>query len=220
MAGGLQPYGGGKVPRRKSDLYPTHPSAPEAFHAVEAGRMRAWGDTVFEPACGPGLLARVFEAHGFGVVASDLFPYGYGEAGRDFLDCHQAPCAVLVTNPPYGPLAEAFIRHAVLTLRIPYVAMLLKATYWHAGSRRDLFAARPPSVIYPLGWRLHWDGRGRPVQEFAWNVWDVARRPRGMFANYAQALPRPTDWPDVGFDEWLRGAGLSVGLEDVEEGGE
>lgn len=197
---GLQPYGGGKVPRRKSDLHPTHPSAPEAFARIEAGRMRAWDDVVFEPACDPGLLARVFEIHGFRVLASDLLAYGYGEAGRDFLDCRVAPCKVLVTNPPYGKLAEAFI--------------------WHASSRRDLFAACPPSVIYPLSWRLHWDGRGRPVQEFAWNVWDASRRPKGVLANYAHALPRPDSWPDVGFDEWLHSSGLSVGLEDVDGGEE
>lgn len=218
MTAGLQPYGGGKVPRRKSDLYPTHPAAAEAFLAVELGHMLPWSDTMWEPACGPGLLARVFEARGMRVFGSDLHPYGYGQAGVDFVTTVRAPYPVIVTNPPYGDLAEAFIRHAVQTLRVPYVAMLLKATYWHAGSRRQLFADCPPSAIYPLGFRLHWDGRGRPVQEFAWNVWDVARRPKGLLSAYMPALPRPTEWPDVGWDEWMLAAGLSVGLEDM--GGE
>lgn len=215
---GLRPFGGGKVPRRPADLYPTEPPAVEAFLRVEAGRMLAWDSAVFEPACGPGMVAKVLEARGFLVHATDLHHHGYGVPGCDFLDCAAAPCRVLVTNPPFGELAEAFARHAVITLGVPYVALLLKSTYFHADCRRALYLSHPPSMVYPLGWRLNWDLRGSPVEEHSWFVWDAARRWRDGCARYAPALPRPQSCPEVGYGDWLRAARLAAGLAGAEDG--
>jgi hypothetical protein len=40
---------------------------------------------IWEPCCGDGAMARVLEAHGHHVVATDLVDRGYGETGRGFL---------------------------------------------------------------------------------------------------------------------------------------
>ncbi len=199
---GLQPFGGGQVARRPADLYPTEPAGTEAFLRVEGALLRKRFGTVWEPACGPGFMARVMECHGLQVVASDLNDWGYGRPGVDFLATRWARAQAVVTNPPYGELAEAFVRHAVLGLRLPYVALLLKSDFWHAGGRAPLFEAAPPALIYPLGFRLHWDGRGRPVQTHSWMVWD-AERP--AIARTMPALPKPDRWPDVGFEAFCKG---------------
>lgn len=202
MKSGLQPYGGGKVRRRGADLYPTEPAGTEAFIRAEADFIRVHDLTICEPACGPGFMAKVLMAHGFAVIASDLHDHDFGEAGLDFTRAVAARSPVLVTNPPYGPLAARFIVHAIEVLGFAYVALLLKSDFWHAGKRRALFERLPPSVIHPVGFRLHWDGRGRPVQTHSWNVWDI-RRP--ALALTMPALIRPLSCPDVGFDAWVRG---------------
>ncbi len=200
---GLQPFGGGRVKRRAGDLYPTYPSATEALIRIEGSRLRGMSSVIWEPAVGPGMIARVLAAHGFAVLASDLDPAHTGES-VDFLAQRVAPPGnpPIVTNPPYA-LAPGFIAHAVGRLDLTYVALLLKSTFWHAASRADLFRRHPPQRIHPLGWRLDWDGRGSPPEEHCWMVWDAGAA--NHFPTYLPALPKPDAWPEVGWDAWVRG---------------
>jgi hypothetical protein len=105
-----------------------------------------------------------------------LINRGYGIGEVDFINSPppSSDITAIVTNPPFN-LAEQFIRHAILDLQIPYCALLLKATYWHAKSRISLFKECPPAVIYPLTWRLDFMNRGRPTMECSWIVWDRSR---------------------------------------------
>ena len=57
-------------------------------------------------------------------VGTDLVDRGYGFGGVDFLQVASRPADALVTNPPFGKLVTAFIKHA-LNLDVPYIAMLL-----------------------------------------------------------------------------------------------
>lgn len=134
----------------------------------------------YEPACGEGHICRVLEARLPGrVFASDLADRGYGRTGVDFIKTGWPRGArrkrtVVITNPPYERhLCPAFIRHALEVLKARKVAMLLKATYWHADERQALFADHPPAAIYPLTWRLDFTGAGSPALETAWMVWDA-----------------------------------------------
>ncbi|MCA3254949.1 hypothetical protein [Bradyrhizobium sp.] len=158
---------------RSSDFYPTPPCAIDAFLAAELQWLE--GETVWEPACGDGAIARKMTAAGLEVLGTDLVDRGYGKGGRDFLaETHLNGCRRIVTNPPFG-IAEAFIRHALLRLDVPYLALLLKATYWHAATRAPLFAARPPAVIYALTWRPDFLKKGAPTMDVVWCVWDCQR---------------------------------------------
>lgn len=212
---GLMPFGGGCVPRRNHECYPTHPAAVVALMRAEAACLSPLAGPVWEPAAGPMMIARTLAAAGFDVVASDLHEYeppartqGWARDraafGVDFLSA-AVPAGVrrVVTNPPYDA-AAAWVRRGVEELRIPYVAMLLKATFWHAGSRRAGEGLPAAARIYPLGWRLDWKGRGSPPEEHAWMVWDASAPPLAG-ALYMANLARPESWPDTGYDDWMRG---------------
>lgn len=96
----------GAYARAPADFYPTAEPLAEPLPELEA-----LGDRVWEPACGDGRLARVLEAAGIRVVATDLLAWGYGLEGRDFLRARRLLAPVIVTNPPFSLWAE-FAEHA------------------------------------------------------------------------------------------------------------
>lgn len=178
---------GGNGKRPENDFYPTPPEPVIALLEAEWSMLRAHsGGRVWEPACGDGAIARVLEGHGFEVAGSDLVGRGYGRL-LDFLQAKKALAPAIVTNPPYGSrLPEKFLRHA-MTLKVGYVALLLKATYWHAAERLPLFGAHPPAAVYPLSWRVDFLGRGAPTMDVTWFVWRSHQPGHTAF----RPLPRP-----------------------------
>ena len=178
----------GTLAARGDDLYETPPEAVRALLAAEDLPAGIW-----EPACGPGAIARVLRAAGHRVVATDLVAtdlVDYGspdqDAARiDFLFERSAPAGVetIVTNPPFK-LAEEFAEHA---LRLcPRVIMLARLAF--------LEAERPTGVLddgrlarvlvfkerLPMMHRHGWEGpriKGGAMA-FAWFVWDRPPRRR------------------------------------------
>jgi hypothetical protein len=159
MAGGNPREG-----RQPRDFYGTPAEVTKALLVSE------WiQGPVLEPACGDGAMAKVFEEAGHTVTASDIEPLGYG-VKRDFFSISQIdPETIIVTNPPFN-LAEKFIEHG-LSLKPKKLALVLKASYWHAKSRLELFERTRPAVIYPLTWRPDFLDKGRPTMEVCWTVW-------------------------------------------------
>lgn len=183
---GAMMAGGDAGKRRAHDLYDTPWEATEALYQAEYTCFAAHGHA-WDPACGNGALLDVLDRHGVATIGSDLIPRGVGLPGvRDFLRAPILIAPMIVTNPPFR-LAKDFIEHAI-GLRAPYLALLLKATFFHAGSRRDLFARHRPARIHPLSWRLDFNGGGAPTMECAWFVWDE-RHEGGCV--YSDPLPRP-----------------------------
>lgn len=133
--------------RNEADFYPTPPECTEALLSVTDGLFigRVW-----EPACGDGAISKVLLSAGLNPHSTDLRHSGYGQGGVDFLATRDEDISGIITNPPFN-LAEAFIRHAC-SFGVP-VAMLLKATYWHAASRRALFLETGPTAVFPMLWR-------------------------------------------------------------------
>lgn len=192
MLAGSGLYGDEGAGRREGDFYPTPYDATRALirslTTPGAGPVY-WGDFAewdwWEGACGEGHICRVLEERGVNrIFATDLADRGYGVPGVDFTTAPWPKGARkrktgIITNPPYERhLCPAFIRHAVVTLKARRVAMLLKATYWHAAERQGLFNECRPAGIYPLTWRLDFTGGGSPAMETAWMVWD-ADAPKG-----------------------------------------
>jgi len=159
----------GKTARRELDFYPT----PENVTVALLDFLQTLGlpeGKIWEPACGNGAMVQVFEKYGYPVKATDI------SSGSDYLEtgCETGITAI-ITNPPFNR-AEEFIRKAIK--EAPLVAMLLKAQYWHAAARVELFRQHPPAFVLPLTWRPDFlehtrekGQRGSPTMEVLWTVW-------------------------------------------------
>ena len=174
---------GGNGKRRENDFYETPVEATIALvHAVR----QFMGPTIHEPACGRGKLARVLEAEGFDVIGTDLMDRGYGHGGIDFLT-NPLLADTVITNPPFKH-AAAFIECA-LRQKPRFLALLLKATFWHADERYELYSQNIPQLTMPLTWRLDFTDQKRPTMECAWFVWCPEIEPSPPIP-----LRRPKTW--------------------------
>lgn len=152
---------------------------------------------VWEPCCGDGAMAKVLEAHGHRVVASDIDARGFGTPGLDFLAARAVPggCRAIVTNPPYGesgtqpgqsrsPVAMlTFLRHALaLTASVQGQLALLVRLQWIAGQRAAaIMSAAPFAAVIVLRQRIRWFDQGAQTNHaqhhHAWVVFDHAHPP-------------------------------------------
>ena len=73
--------------RQHHDFYATSPKAVEQLLALEV-----FAPNILEPCCGQGHIAKVLGKHGYKVTAQDLYDYGYGRPGVDFLKIPPPPC--------------------------------------------------------------------------------------------------------------------------------
>lgn len=182
--------GTGKV--REHELYSTPPEATQALldrYGVTLRRRKVW-----ECAVGEWVMADVLTAGGCAVVGTDL--NSHGREGQGGVMFQTAPWPegmseedAVVSNPPFSQ-AEAFIVHAVVDLGASFVALLLKASYFHAGERLALFERCPPTAVHPLGWRLDFTGEGSPAMEMSWYVWTVGGPAFGRTIYEPMARPR------------------------------
>lgn len=174
---------GGGGTRRANDFYPT---PPEAVDALLESRWAPRKGKVWEPACGDGAIARILSMAGWDVIATDLVDRGFGYKA-DFLTATGPAALQICTNPPFA-LAEQFIRHG-FALGVQYQAHLLKAQFWNAASRLQLFKDHQPQAVLPLTWRLDFTGGGAPTMDCAWVVWDGTGAATTMF----EPLARPVN---------------------------
>jgi hypothetical protein len=156
--------------RPKGDFYPTPPSATEALLQVEEFKGAIW-----EPACGDGAMSRVLEAAGYSVSSSDLYDWGYGQTGKDFLGVIDRVDNI-VTNPPYK-LALPFVKHALDCARYK-VALLLKLVFLEGVGRRSFFECSPPARIWVFSKRLTirkegLESKNSGMIAYAWFIWEI-----------------------------------------------
>jgi hypothetical protein len=164
--------GAGERKREAFDYYPTPPEATRALLRVEGDRLRDIGMSIWEPCGRGGAILRELEAAGFKTVGSDIVP-DLAENVRelDVLRAEKALAPVAITNPPFN-IAAQIIVHLLGKLELEYMALLLKATYWHAAERTELFQTYRPARIYALTWRPDFLGQGAPTMDCVWCVWD------------------------------------------------
>lgn len=182
--------------RNDADFYPTPPENVDCLHLFEPLDGTVW----WEPACGEGHISkRVEELTGRMILSTDLHFRHYGNGGADFLTMEEAPDGItgIITNPPYGDLAEAFIRKA-LELMKPVngrVAMFLRNEYDCGKGRRDLFANYPFAHKIIVTKRPRWieGSTGSPRHSYAWYVWDFSNpQGQGAYISYVHPEDCPT----------------------------
>jgi hypothetical protein len=208
-------------PRQADEEYNTPPWVAVPIAMWLAGQAVR---SIWEPAPGRGQLGRALVACGFSVI----------ETRSDFLDtgtCWPSDRDALVTNPPYGKrgeLAEQFIRHAVLGLRAPIAAFLLRVDYDSAKTRRDIFGDCPffAGKIVLLD-RIVWferEGAAGPSENHAWFIWSrfgatySKGRPWTIYGGKPdEDRPRKVDHTDPRRDRRRRpGRGVASAARDPE----
>jgi hypothetical protein len=113
------------------------------------------------------------------VIASDIFPYGYGGVG-DFLipgmfDWEADPIHWVITNPPFR-LAEQFIERA-LSIATVGVAVIVRTSFLEGVGRYEkLFSKNPPAIVAQFSERVPMvKGRltatGSTATSYCWLVW-------------------------------------------------
>lgn len=166
--------------REKHDFYPTPPEPTEAFLRAEGERLAQFPD-IWEPAVGDGAMAKVMRAHGYRVHASDLIDRGCSALIRDFYNFDQPMSRAIVTNPPFQECnwksgKGRWIYHAIETLGVEYMALLLNWNWPAAAGLGGLWAKHPPARVYLMRWKVDFTGDGSPPQLNGWFVWDKAAR--------------------------------------------
>lgn len=185
--------GGAAEDRQKDDFYPTPRACTLALLKVEREHLQraSWGGKIWEPACGDGAISKVLIEAGLRVVSTDLVDRGYGDMRADFFSFRGPLGNAIITNPPFA-IAEAFIRKS-RELKVDYLALLLKSTYWHAAERFSLYNAYKPAAVYPLTWRPDFLGLGAPTMESAWMVWRSYSDGRCAGETIFRPLPKPIE---------------------------
>jgi hypothetical protein len=175
--------GGNPDPKRgrsEDDFYPTPDDVTVAL-------MNRWGADhirgryVLEPCAGDGAMSHTLARCGaLSVTSSDIAPRPMAEwrvkriHTADVFSMTRWPpyLHACVTNPPFF-LAARMIPH-ILGLEAgppPFLALVLKATFWHAIRRYKLFRQHPPTAVHPLLWRPDFLKLGAPTMEVMWCVW-------------------------------------------------
>ncbi|MDM9619096.1 hypothetical protein [Rhizobium sp. S96] len=170
---------------RGDQLYETPAEATRTLLALES-----FSATVKEPAVGRGAILRVMENAGYDAVISDLrdreVSTRHGELQQvgDFLLSEPGDTVGMdiVTNPPYGDVANAFLAHALRVHRPRKMAALLNLNFmcgFEDPDRLFVMQENPPSRVYvfsrrlPMMHRDGWDGpKASSQMNTAWFVWE------------------------------------------------
>ncbi|MCH6203874.1 hypothetical protein L3V16_08460 [Brucella ciceri] len=162
--------------REKDDFYPTPPEPTRAFLHAEIHRLKEFS-TIWEPAAGDGAMVREMELLGLVVRASDMIDRGCDADIRSFYEFPVAPASAIVTNPPFqecgwGNGKARWLYHALETLDVDYMALLLNWTWPGAGGLASFWGRFPAARVYLMRWKIDFTGQGAPPMLNAWFFWD------------------------------------------------
>ena len=179
----------GKSQREVKDFYPTPKYVIEALLDNETFEGMIW-----EPTVGKGNIVDTLKDYGYkNLFASDIKDYGYtGTQIIDFLNpmaknYPHAP-ANIITNPPYS-LSKIFMEHGVGVVT-GKIALLLPIRYLAGKNRYKFYKINPPKKVIIIPNKIDFLGKGNPVMEFAWYIWQK------------EYIGKPTiTWADVDRDK-------------------
>lgn len=172
---------GSAFEREADGWYVEEPWTVEALWRFEASIPQP----IWDPACGAGNIPRTLAELGMTVIGSDIVDRMGGRGHvRDFLTephlphCSDLACSI-VTNPPYGKIAEQFVLRALRL--VGYVAVLVQAKFPYSQGRYErLFSSHPPARILhlvdrpsmPPGHLVGKIAAKGGKMDFCWMIWD------------------------------------------------
>lgn len=165
--------------RKDLDFYGTDPECVKDLLDCEE-----FNNTIWEPACGNGLISETLKQAGFEVMTSDIIDRGHNDFTADYLRTKvrvdETPIDI-ITNPPYKYVLE-FARKAISDVTQTggnKVAMFLKLTFLETEKRYHFFKTYPPARIYVYARRRQcWRGGIEPQKPekmvaYAWFIWEI-----------------------------------------------
>jgi hypothetical protein len=192
------------------DDFPTPPWAVRALieHVLlPIDSVRRGIDSVWEPACNRGYMARPLAEYFGRVITSDIHHYGWDgqQHVTDFLIRNSEEVVGdeggwIITNPPFR-LAAQFVKRA-LSIR-SHCAVLVRTAFLEGQDRyRDLFSVHPPYIVAQFTERVPMvKGRHDPdastATSYCWVVW--IKRPAPEPTTFVwippcrRQLQKPTD---------------------------
>lgn len=163
--------------REVHDYYATEPKATEMLLDLEN-----FSSHILEPSCGGGAISEILINRGYDVVSRDLYDYGFGESGIDFLktECLPYRDCDIITNPPYS-LSVEFVKHGMELLEDGRkMALFLNINFLVSKKRRkEVFDIIPPKKVWISSSRLMCAKNGdfdkyigvRAVN-YCWFIWE------------------------------------------------
>lgn len=175
--------------RKENDFYPTPAVVIETlldnYHIGDRG-----GTKILEPCAGNGNIIKALQERGYtSIKAVELRKeeaenlnnmLGYGNfAIADFLTLnpkHIGDIDVVITNPPFS-LAMEFLQKSLEIVKDDgKVIFLLRLGFLASRKRFGFMRENPPTEMYVLNQRPSFTGKGTDAQEYAWFVWDKAKK--------------------------------------------
>lgn len=171
---------GDQLEREVDEFYPTPPEPIRALLHAEIDRLRDFA-CVWDASAGDGALVREMREVGLNVIGTDLIDRGAGFEIKDFYDFKVAPSKCSVQNPPFdqcgwGNGKARWLKHALDTLDLDYMALLMNWSWPGAGGLAQFWAAHPPARVYLMRWKIDFTGQGAPPMLNGWFVWDKAHK--------------------------------------------
>jgi hypothetical protein len=172
------------------DDFPTPPWATRALieHVLQKEEDHhhfGWTDTVWEPACNRGYMARPLAEYCFSVRATDIHDYGFAGLNRveDFLMPIRKEAEVewIITNPPFRLAAQFAARCRDLKPHKGY-ALLVRSAFLEGVDRYEtLFKPHPPAIIAQFVERVpmvrgRHDPSASTATSYTWLVWLTGAR--------------------------------------------
>lgn len=167
-----------ELEREPDEFYPTPPEPIRALLHAELTRLRDFA-CVWDASAGDGALVREMESVGLKVTGSDLIDRGAGFQIKSFYDFDTPLSKCSVQNPPFdqcgwGNGKARWLKHALDTLDLDYMALLMNWGWPGAGGLAGFWAEHPPARVYLMRWKIDFTGQGAPPMLNAWFVWDKA----------------------------------------------
>lgn len=149
-----------------NDFYPTPPIA-----TIMLLEKEEFNGIIWEPACGDGAISKLLPET---TISTDLYYYGYGKGGVDFLSTYKKVDHI-ITNPPYL-LAKEFVLHGLECVNSK-VAMLCKLNFLESVNRYQMFKSTPLYKVYVFSKQISFNKgtqkqKGAGLLAYAWFVWD------------------------------------------------
>jgi hypothetical protein len=175
---------------RKADAIQAEAFETPAWAAEAILDVELLTPLVLDPCCGHGTLTKAALARGYSCFAQDLYDWGYGKAGKDFLACDLARAIAgdpreltVFMNPPFS-LAVEFVRQALI-FDVRKIVCFQRFAWWESRERDPFWRAHPPNRIHICAsrancWRFDIPPEARKSgtpTAHAWFVWERGHPP-------------------------------------------